>query len=75
VPDGTALDAAVALAETIAAFPWACVVSDRRSVYDGLGLGLEDALANEDRLGTETILAADFAEGVARFTNRPVPGM
>ncbi len=75
VPDGTALDAAVELATAIAAHPWRCVVSDRRSVYDGLGLGLEDALANEDRLGQETIFAEGFADGVARFTNRPVPGM
>lgn len=67
VPDGTALDAAVALAGQIAAAPWACVVSDRRAVYDGLGLGLAEALANEDRLGREVILADDFAAGVDRF--------
>jgi enoyl-CoA hydratase len=73
VPDGTALAAAVELAETIAAFPWRCVVSDRRSVYEGLGLGLDEALASEDRLGRETILAEGFADGVARF--KPVPGM
>lgn len=73
VPDGTALDAAVALAETIAGFPWTCVVHDRRSVYDGLGMGLEDALANEDRLGREVIFAPGFAEGVAQFERRPRP--
>jgi enoyl-CoA hydratase len=78
VPDGTALAAAVELAGSIAAFPWRCGVSDRRSVYEGLGMGLDEALANEDRLGTETILADGFADGVARFTGRserPVPGM
>ena len=79
VDDGTALDAAVALGEQIAASPWRCVVNDRRSVYDGLGLGLEEALANEDRLGRDTIFAEGFADGVARFTappaDRPVPGM
>ena len=75
VPDGTALAAAVELAETIAAFPWRCVVNDRRSVYEGLGLGLEAALANEDRLGRDTIFAEGFADGIARFTDRPVPGM
>jgi enoyl-CoA hydratase len=74
VPDGTALAAATELAEAIAASPWRCVVSDRRSVYEGLGLGLEAALANEDRLGRETIFAEGFADGVARFT-KPVPGM
>ncbi len=71
VPAGTALDAAVALAAEIAAFPWACVVSDRRSVYDGLGLGAADALANEDRLGRDVIMSESFREGVARFEGRP----
>ena len=75
VPDGTALDAAVELATTIAAFPWRCVRNDRRSVYEGLGLGLDAALENEDRLGRDTIFAEGFADGVARFTDPPVPGM
>jgi len=79
VPDGAALAAAIELAEQIAAFPWTCVVNDRGAVYDGLGLGLEAALANEDRLGRETIFAPGFADGVARFTGgpseQPVPGM
>jgi enoyl-CoA hydratase len=68
VPTGTALDAAVELAGQIAASPWRCVVSDRRAVYDGLGLDLAEALANEDRLGREVIFAEDFATGVERFT-------
>jgi enoyl-CoA hydratase len=67
VPDGTALDAAVELAEEIASSPWRCVVSDRRSVYDGLGLDVAEALANEDRLGREVIFAEGFADGVDRF--------
>ena len=67
VPDGTALDAAVELAGQIAASPWRCVVSDRRAVYDGLGLDVAEALANEDRLGREVIFADDFAAGVDRF--------
>jgi enoyl-CoA hydratase len=70
VPDGTALEAAVALAAEVAAFPWRCVVSDRRSVYEGLGLGLDEALANEDRLGREVIFAEGFGDGVARFEDR-----
>jgi enoyl-CoA hydratase len=67
VADGTALDAAVELAGRIAASPWRCVVSDRRAVYDGLGLDPVEALANEDRLGREVIFADDFAAGVDRF--------
>ena len=68
VPDGTALEAAVELGEGIAASPWACVVSDRRAVYDGLGLGVAEALDNEDRLGREVILAGDLGAGVERFS-------
>jgi enoyl-CoA hydratase len=67
VPAGTALDAAIELADEIAGFPWRCVMSDRRAVYDGLGLGLAEALANEDRLGRDVIFGDDFAAGVARF--------
>ena len=76
VPAGTALDVAVELAEQIAAFPWTCVVNDRRCVYDGLGLGVEAALANEDTIGRETIFSGGFADGVAAFERRerPVPG-
>jgi enoyl-CoA hydratase len=74
VPAGTALAAAIALAEQIAAHPWACVVSDRRATFDGLGLDQVDALLNEDRLGREIILSEDFAAGVARFGARPRPG-
>jgi enoyl-CoA hydratase len=68
VPDGTALEAAVEMAAGIADKPWHCVTHDRTSVYESLGLGLEEALANEDRHGKEVIFADGFAEGVARFT-------
>lgn len=71
VPDGSALEAAVALADTIAGFPWTCVVHDRLSVYEGLGMGLDDALANEDRHGREVIFTPGFADGVAGFEQRP----
>lgn len=68
VPDGTALGAALELAAGIAEKPWTCVTHDRASVYEALGLGLEEALANEDRHGQAVIFADGFAEGVARFT-------
>jgi len=71
VPDGSALEAAVELAEQIAAHPWNCVVHDRTSVFEGLGLGLDAALANEDRHGRAVIFARGFAEGVAAFEKRP----
>ena len=68
VPDGGALDAAVETGRQIAASPWSCVVHDRPSVYEGLGLGLEEALANEDRHGHAVIFVPGFADGVARFS-------
>jgi enoyl-CoA hydratase len=71
VPAGSALATAVALAEQIAAFPWACVVHDRASVYEGLGMELDEGLRNEDRHGREVIFADGFADGVARFEQRP----
>jgi enoyl-CoA hydratase len=70
VPDGQVLETAVELAEQIAAFPWGCVVHDRQSAYEGLGLPIDAALTNEDRHGREVIFAPGFAEGVARFTER-----
>ena len=67
VADGGALDAAVELAAAIAEKPWTCVTHDRTSVYEALGLGLEEALANEDRHGQAVIFADGFLDGVAQF--------
>jgi enoyl-CoA hydratase len=71
VPDGTALERAVTMAEQIASSPWPAVVHDRMSVYEGLGLELAEGLANEDRHGREVIFSAGFRDGVARFEDRP----
>ena len=70
VDAGSALDAAVALAEQIAGFPWRCVVSDRKAVLEGLGRSLEEGLALEDRLGQEVIFDPGFSAGVERFAVR-----
>jgi enoyl-CoA hydratase len=67
VDDGAALPSAIALAAEIASFPWLGVVNDRRSVYAGLGLPIDEALAIEDELGRQTIFADGFREGVGRF--------
>jgi len=68
VPTGSALTAALELAGVIAGSPWPAVVHDRASVYEGLGLTLSEALANEDRHGREVIFSDGFADGVAGFT-------
>ena len=67
VPAGEALAAAVALAHEIAALPQRCLRSDRRSMYEQHGLSLGDALANEVRLGLETIRSGETEAGAKRF--------
>jgi enoyl-CoA hydratase len=67
VEPGTALAAAVALAEELAALPQRCLRSDRQSSYEQWGLDIEPALRNETRLGLETIRSGETLEGAARF--------
>jgi enoyl-CoA hydratase len=67
VEPGQALAAAQELAAEIAAFPQACVRSDRRSVYDNLSAAsLPNALAREFELGSASLRAEGVA-GASRF--------
>jgi len=68
VPDGTARAAAVALAREIAAFPQACLRSDRLSAYEQWPLALTAALGNEFDRGLATIATGETVAGAARFT-------
>ncbi len=68
VPVGTARAEAEALAAEIAAFPQACMRSDRRSVYDALALDEPAALAQEFGKGLDA-LRAEGAQGAARFAS------
>ncbi len=67
VPEGGALQAALALAEQIAAYPRACVLADRQAVYDGLGKPLPEGLAIEAALGRSVVVEAQG--GAARFAS------
>jgi enoyl-CoA hydratase len=67
VPAGRAREEAEALASIIAAFPPRCVRSDRRSAWDGAGLPLPEALANEFALGKVTTDSGESQEGARRF--------
>lgn len=69
VPAGRAREEAEALARTIADFPPNCVRSDRRSAWEGLGLDLADALANEFALGKATIDTGESQAGARRFAS------
>jgi enoyl-CoA hydratase len=67
VPPGQALRRALELAHEIAAFPQACLKSDRQAVYEGLGNRLEKGLRIEARLGAEVLRSGEPAAGAKEF--------
>jgi enoyl-CoA hydratase len=69
VPRGRAREEAQALAQTIAAFPQRCVRSDRRSAWEGVGVSLPAAIANEFGLGKGTIDSGESQAGARRFAS------
>ncbi|QXL84523.1 crotonase/enoyl-CoA hydratase family protein [Comamonas sp. NLF-1-9] len=66
VPRGQALEAALALARELAAFPQQCLRADRDSAYAQWDLPLQAALQHEGRQGVP-LVAAEGAAGAARF--------
>ncbi len=68
VPAGQALTAAIALAQQIAAFPQACMRSDRRSALDQWSLDMAGALRQEAFLGDRS-LRIGGREGASRFVS------
>ncbi len=69
VPDGEALEQAVALAKQIAAFPQTCLRNDRASVLRQWDLDEDAAIVNEFHGGLETISSGESAAGAARFSS------
>jgi len=69
VPKGRAREAAEKLAHELAAFPQACMLSDRLSSYEQHDLSLQDALRNELRHGLSALNGADTLEGASRFAH------
>jgi enoyl-CoA hydratase len=67
VKPGTVREAAEQLALQIAAFPQACMRSDRASAIDSMSLGFADAMANEFSDGMDTLKDPAVVEGVSRF--------
>ena len=67
VAAGRAREEAEALARSIAAFPPRCVRSDRRSAWEGAGLPLTAAMANEFALGKATHDSGESQAGAQRF--------
>ena len=64
---GRALDAAQELAAALSAFPQTCLRTDRQSSLEQWGLPLEEALANETRLGLVPVRTGETQAGAARF--------
>lgn len=67
VPPGRARAAAEALAAEIAAFPQACMRSDRLSAYEQWDLAMDEALKNEFTRGMAPIEQGETVQGAARF--------
>jgi enoyl-CoA hydratase len=67
VPSGKALEAAMALARDLAAFPQNCLRSDRLSSYEQWELELSEALAQEGRRGMAVIDSGETLSGAQRF--------
>ena len=68
VPDGTAREAAEALAAEIARHPQTCMRQDRLSSYEQWAMPMESALRNEFRRGHASLAAGDAHAGATRFS-------
>lgn len=69
VPRGQALAAAVVLGKQLAAFPQACLRSDRLSAWEQFGLGEEEALKNELRRGLAVLASGESVAGATAFSS------
>jgi enoyl-CoA hydratase len=69
VEKGKAREAAEEIAAQIARFPWNCVLSDRNSVYDGISLPFDEAMAREFELGLATVESGETLKGAGRFAD------
>jgi enoyl-CoA hydratase len=69
VPDGTARQAAVALAGELAALPQTALRGDRLSAIEQWGLDERAAIANELRHGIATLASGESTAGATRFAS------
>jgi len=67
VKPGGALNGAIDLARSLAAFPQGCLRSDRLSSYEQWNLPLTDALRRETELGLRVIRSGETRDGATRF--------
>jgi enoyl-CoA hydratase len=67
VEKGHSRKKAEALALQMSKFPWTCLINDRRSVYDQDSRPFAEAMANEFRIGVQTIESGESVNGAGRF--------
>jgi enoyl-CoA hydratase len=67
VPDGEALQAAIALARQLSSFPQTAMREDRLSVIEQWDLTEQDAITNEINHGLATVASGETAFGAATF--------
>jgi enoyl-CoA hydratase len=67
VEKGQCRPEAEALALQLTKFPWACLVNDRRSVYQQDGHPFSEAMANEFRIGVQTLQSGESVDGAGKF--------
>lgn len=65
---GKSREEAERLGRRIAAYPQTCMRSDRDSAYRGFDLPLDEAMAQEFRLGMKVISSGESEAGAMRFT-------
>ena len=73
VPDAELQDAAMALAQKLAAMPTRALAETRRALDDALKLEFEPALKRESALQSQLGFAYDYLEGVAAFLDKRKP--
>jgi len=69
VPNGTAIEAAQALANEIAQFPQLCMRNDRLSMLDSHGLNEKEALRTEFKYGLQVLMSGESQAGAAKFAS------
>jgi enoyl-CoA hydratase len=69
VEPGKALEAAVALAQTLTGFPQNGLRADRMSVYEQWSLSPEEAWRNELKHGLQVLASGESRTGAQRFTS------
>lgn len=74
VPAGTALERALHVATTMAAFPnQPGIRADRRALLDGLSMDLDEGLLHEARVVRATLMSDEMIDGLARFASGDLP--